>query len=154
MNVVIGNRNEELGNEVVKIIKSNGGDARFLKTDVSIENDVKNLTEFALKEFGEFNYAFNNSGLLGDVEPISVQDPKDSGYIVDVNIKGVIYCLHYQIKEMLKYASQNNPCSIVNNSSILSHAGYPALRFTVLQNMLLQDLPRVLLPNVQNHIFE
>ena len=30
MNVVIGNRNEELGNEVVKIIKSNG-DARFLK---------------------------------------------------------------------------------------------------------------------------
>ena len=87
MNVVIGNRNEELGNEVVKIIKSNGGDARFLKTDVSIENDVKNLTEFALKEFGEFNYAFNNSGLLGDVEPISVQDPKDSGYIVDVNIK-------------------------------------------------------------------
>ena len=28
---------------------------------------------------------------------------------------------------MLKYASQNNPCSIVNNSSILSHAGYPGL---------------------------
>ena len=127
MNVVIGNRNEKLGNEVVDIIKSNGGNAKFLKTDVSVENDVKNLTQFALDEFGEFNYAFNNSGLLGDVEPISDQNPKDAGYIVDVNIKGVIYCLHYQIKEMLKYASKDCPCSIVNNSSILSHAGYPGL---------------------------
>ena len=73
MNVVIGNRNEKLGNEVVDIIKSSGGNAKFLKTDVSIEKDVKNLTQFALDEFGEFNYAFNNSGLLGDVEPISDQ---------------------------------------------------------------------------------
>ena len=127
MNVVIGNRNEKLGNEVVDIIKSSGGNAKFLKTDVSIEEDVKNLTQFALDEFGEFNYAFNNSGLLGDVEPISDQSPKDAGYIVDVNIKGVIYCLHHQIKEMLKYATKNSPCSIVNNSSILSHAAYPGL---------------------------
>ena len=52
MNVVIGNRNEKLGNEVVDIIKSNGGNAKFLKTDVSVENDVKNLTQFALDEFG------------------------------------------------------------------------------------------------------
>ena len=101
MNVVIGNRNEEKGNEVVKIIKSNGGDAKFLKTDVSIENDVKNLTEFTLKEYGEFNYAFNNSGLLGDVEPISEQDPKDSGYIIDVNIKGVVYCIIIKLKKCL-----------------------------------------------------
>ena len=86
MKVVIGNRNVKLGEEVVEIIKSNGGDAKFIKTDVSIEKEVKNLIKFTLNEYGQFNYAFNNSGLLGDVEPISQQKPSDSSYIVDVNI--------------------------------------------------------------------
>ena len=54
---------EDICDTAVDIIKSNGGNAKFLKTDVSVENDVKNLTQFALDEFGEFNYAFNNSGL-------------------------------------------------------------------------------------------
>jgi NAD(P)-dependent dehydrogenase (short-subunit alcohol dehydrogenase family) len=124
---VIGNRNEEKGNEVVEIIRKNGGEAEFLKTDVSKEDEVKKLIDFTLDKYGEFQFAFNNSGLLGDVEPLASQKPEDSSYIVDVNIKGVIYCMHYQIDAMLKYASAENPCSIVNNSSILSHAAYPGL---------------------------
>ena len=124
---VIGNRNEEKGNEVVEIIRKNGGEAEFIRTDVSKAEDVKNLVDFTLNKFGQFQYAFNNSGLLGDVEPLATQKPEDSSYIVDVNIKGVIYCMHYQIQEMLKYAAPDNPCSIVNNSSILSHAAYGGL---------------------------
>jgi len=124
---VIGNRNEEKGNEVVEIIRENGGEAEFIRTDVSKAEDVKNLVDFTLNKFGQFQYAFNNSGLLGDVEPLATQKPEDSSYIVDVNIKGVIYCMHYQIQEMLKYAAPDNPCSIVNNSSILSHASYGGL---------------------------
>ena len=127
LKVVIGNRNEEKGNEVVETIKKNGGEARFVKTDVSKVEDVKNLIDFTLKEYGEFNFAFNNSGLLGDVQPLAEQKPEDSSYIIDVNIKGVVYCMHYQIAEMSKYASPDNPCSIVNNSSILSHSAYPGL---------------------------
>ena len=124
---VIGNRNEEKGNEVVEIIRKNGGEAEFIRTDVSKAEDVKNLVDFTLNKFGQFQYAFNNSRLLGDVEPLATQKPEDSSYIVDVNIKGVIYCMHYQIQEMLKYAAPDNPCSIVNNSSILSHAAYGGL---------------------------
>ena len=62
---VIGNRNEEKGNEVVDIIRKNGGEAEFLKTDVSKAEDVKNLVDFTLDKYGQFQYAFNNSGLLG-----------------------------------------------------------------------------------------
>ena len=87
---VIGNRNEEKGNEVVEIIRKNGGEAEFLKTDVSKADEVKKLVDFTLNKYGQFQYAFNNSGLLGDVEPIGTQKPEDSSYIVDVNIKGVI----------------------------------------------------------------
>ena len=87
LKVVIGNRNEEKGNEVVETIKKNGGEAKFLKTDVSKVKDVKNLIDFTLKEYGQFNFAFNNSGLLGDVQPLAEQTPEDSSYIIDVNIK-------------------------------------------------------------------
>ncbi len=38
--VVIGNRNSEAGNAVVKAIKDSGGEASFLKTDVSSQDDV------------------------------------------------------------------------------------------------------------------
>ena len=38
---VIGNRNEEKGNEVVEIIRKSGGQAEFLKTDVSKEDENK-----------------------------------------------------------------------------------------------------------------
>tara|TARA_B100000029_G_scaffold171554_1_gene167897 strand:+ start:27915 stop:28694 length:780 start_codon:yes stop_codon:yes gene_type:complete len=127
MKIVIGNRNTEKGEEVVEAIKKSGGDAKFIKTDVSIAEDVKKLVEFTLNEYGEFQYAFNNSGLLGDLEPLGSQSPESSSYIVDVNIKGVIYCLHYQIAEMLKYAGPEKKCSIVNNSSILSAEAYPGL---------------------------
>ena len=127
MKLVIGNRNEEKGNEVVDVIKQNGGEAKFVRTDVSTPEDVKKLIEYTLNEYGEFQYAFNNSGLLGDLEPITSQTPDKSSYIVDVNIKGVIYCLHYEIAAMLKYVSPSKPCSIVNNSSILSHNAYPGI---------------------------
>ena len=71
-------------------------EGRFVKTDVSKVEDVKNLIDFTLKEYGEFNFAFNNSGLLGDVQPLAEQKPEDSSYIIDVNIKGVVYCMHYE----------------------------------------------------------
>jgi NADP-dependent 3-hydroxy acid dehydrogenase YdfG len=38
--VVIGNRNSEAGNAVVKAIKDSGGEASILKTDVSSQDDV------------------------------------------------------------------------------------------------------------------
>ncbi len=94
---------------------------------MSIAEDVKALIDYTLSEYGEFQYAFNNSGLLGDLEPIASQAPDKSSYIVDVNIKGVIDCMHYQISAMLKYVNQSKPCSIVNNSSILSHNAYPGI---------------------------
>ena len=120
-------RNEEKADEVIKIIKKSGGEAKFLQTDVSIAEDVKALIDYTLSEYGEFQYAFNNSGLLGDLEPIASQAPDKSSYIVDVNIKGVIDCMYYQISAMIKYVNQSKPCSIINNSSILSHNAYPGI---------------------------
>ena len=48
--VVIGNRNREAGEAVVKAIKDGGGEASFLRTDVASEDDVKALVEEHVQE--------------------------------------------------------------------------------------------------------
>ncbi len=46
--VVIGNRNVERGEEVVELIKDDGGDASFLRTDVMSEDDIQALVAHAV----------------------------------------------------------------------------------------------------------
>ena len=61
--VVIGDI-DPAGNETVETIKRDGGEAIFVKTDVSNEEDVKNLIATAVKTYGGLHCAFNNAGVL------------------------------------------------------------------------------------------
>ena len=68
--VVIGNRNTDRGEEVVAEIRDNGGEASFLRTDVSVEDDVKALVDHAVSTYGGLHAAFNNAGIEGDIGPL------------------------------------------------------------------------------------
>ena len=61
--VVIGDV-DPAGDETVEAIKRDGGEAIFVKTDVSDEGDVKNLIATAVKTYGGLHCAFNNAGVL------------------------------------------------------------------------------------------
>ena len=61
--VVIGDV-DPAGAETVETIKRDGGEAVFVKTDVSDEGDVKNLIATAVKTYGGLHCAFNNAGVL------------------------------------------------------------------------------------------
>src|SRR5215472_7546083 len=61
--VVIGDV-DPAGSETVDEIKRNGGEAIFVKTDVSNEGDVKNLIATAVKTYGGLHCAFNNAAVL------------------------------------------------------------------------------------------
>jgi NAD(P)-dependent dehydrogenase (short-subunit alcohol dehydrogenase family) len=61
--VVIGDV-DPAGSETVEAIKRDGGEAIFVKTDVSDEGDVKNLIATAIKTYGGLHCAFNNAGVL------------------------------------------------------------------------------------------
>ena len=50
--------------ETVETIKRDGGEAIFVRTDVSDEGDVKNLIATAVKTYGGLHCAFNNAGVL------------------------------------------------------------------------------------------
>src|SRR4026208_1939747 len=61
--VVIGDVNPE-GAKTAELIKSDGGEALFVKTDVREPEQVKNLVATAVKTYGGLHYAFNNAGIL------------------------------------------------------------------------------------------
>jgi NAD(P)-dependent dehydrogenase (short-subunit alcohol dehydrogenase family) len=119
--LVIGNRNAKLGEAVVRAIEQAGGRAVFQATDVSKPEDVKALVDRAVREFGRLDLAFNNAGMDGEQVPLHEQDIEKASLLFDVNIKGVFYCMKFEIDQMLKTGGG----AIVNTSSIFGLNGYP-----------------------------
>ncbi len=119
--VVIGNRDATKAEEVVQLIRQTGGRAVFQKTDVSNAADVKALVERAVREFGRLDIALNNAGTDGQQAPLHEQDIEKASLLFDVNLKGVFYCMKFEIEQMLKTGGG----AIVNTSSIFGLNGYP-----------------------------
>ncbi len=119
--VVIGNRDMERGEAVVKAIQSDGGEASFLRTDVSSEEDVQALVEHAVSTYGKLDVAFNNAGVEGLIAPLTGQTDENYDYVMNINVKGVWLSMKYQIPQMLKTGGG----AIVNNSSVAGLIGFP-----------------------------
>lgn len=119
--VVIGNRNTERGQAVADEIRKAGGEALFVRTDVTREADVKALVEAALKAFGRIDAAFNNSGIEGTMGPLVEQTEANYRQVMDINVLGVLLCMKHQIPQMVKQGGG----AIVNNASIAASVGMP-----------------------------
>src|SRR5207245_10796630 len=61
--VVIGSRNAERGNEVVREIAEGGGQAVFQQCDVTVEEDVRTLMETAADAYGGIDVLVCNAGV-------------------------------------------------------------------------------------------
>jgi NAD(P)-dependent dehydrogenase (short-subunit alcohol dehydrogenase family) len=117
--IVAADSNVKGGEETVKIIKDAGGEAAFVKCDVTKEADVKAMVEKAVSLYGRLDYAFNNAGIGPDGArwPVTniVDMPEDYWEkTLDINLKGVFLCLKHEMKQMIKQKYG----SIVNTSSI------------------------------------
>ena len=117
--IVAADSNIKGGEETVKMIKKAGGEAYFVKCDVTKEADVKAMVEKAVSLYGRLDYAFNNAGIGPDGErwPLTniVDMPVDYwDKTININLKGVFLCLKYEIRQMTKQKYG----AIVNTSSI------------------------------------
>ena len=117
--VVVSGRREAEGNQVVQEIEAQGGKAKFIKADVTVESEVKSLVEQTVAAFGKVDVAFLNSGVFR-FSPISDQDADDLTNQLDVNVKGV----YYGLKHVANVLATNGG-SIVINSSVVSDKGIP-----------------------------
>lgn len=119
-NVVISGRREKEGHEVIAEIKKLGGEAIFVKTNVTKEGDVKAMIEQTLEKFGRLDFAFNNAGVEETLTPLPDQTEETYDQIMDINVKGVWLSLKHEIPAMLKTGGGG----IVNNSSIAGLVGF------------------------------
>jgi NAD(P)-dependent dehydrogenase (short-subunit alcohol dehydrogenase family) len=113
------------GSEAVEAIKRNGGEAIFVRTDVSDESDVKNLIATTVKTYGGLHCAFNNAGVLPPTKPLAEVDDATFDNVLAVDLKGVFLSMKYEIRQMLHAGGG----AIVNNASIaglIAEAGISA----------------------------
>ncbi|MDR2037756.1 MAG: glucose 1-dehydrogenase [Bacteroidales bacterium] len=118
--VIVSDIVPEGGEETVANIKKSGGEALFVKADVSKPEDCEKLVKEAVKNFGKLNLAFNNAGIGGASAPIGDYPVDAWDKVIKVNLSSVFYGMHYQIPQMLK----DGGGVIVNMASILGQVGF------------------------------
>ena len=100
--VVIGARNEEAGASVVQEVQEEGrGEALFIKTDVSVPEQVENLVNEAIKSYGRIDVLYGNSGVL----PTSTAPDttlETWRRCIDVNLSGNFYLAKYGIPALIE----------------------------------------------------
>jgi NAD(P)-dependent dehydrogenase (short-subunit alcohol dehydrogenase family) len=118
--VVVSDIDEAGGTETVRLIQAEGGNAIFVKTDVSQPAECEQLVETAVARFGRLDYACNNAGVGGESNAVADYSIEGWQKVVEVNLSSVFYCMKYEIPAMLHSGSG----AIVNMSSILGQVGF------------------------------
>ncbi|ULT54503.1 SDR family oxidoreductase [Neobacillus drentensis] len=114
--LVLAARREDRLNKLQEAIQTNGGQAVYKVTDVTSHEQMEELAELALKEFGKIDVLVNNAGVM----PHSFLYKKkvdDWNKMIDVNIKGVLYGIGAVLPTMREQKSGH----IINVSSVAGH---------------------------------
>jgi len=109
------------GEETVRMIREIGGEAHFVRCDVSRSPEVEALVDAAVRAFGRLDCACNNAGIGGAQTPTAEYPEEIWSRVLSVNLTGVWLCMKYEIPQML---SGGRGGAIVNMSSILGTVGF------------------------------
>ncbi|MGE7843686.1 SDR family oxidoreductase [Lysinibacillus sp. NPDC093712] len=118
--LVLAARREDRLIKLQQEIQNTGGLALYIVTDVSSHEQMEELADFALKEFGKIDVMINNAGVM----PLStVYEKKMNEWdtMIDVNIKGVLY----GIAAVLPSMRERKEGHIINVSSVAGHLVFP-----------------------------
>jgi len=99
--VVVSDINRLGGEETVSLITTGGGEAVFVKADVSKPDEVNVLISEAVNAFGRLDCACNNAGIEGKIAPLADQSVEDFDQVLSINLRGVFLCLQAEIRKML-----------------------------------------------------
>lgn len=118
--VVITDIASEAGEAAAERIRSAGGRALFVRTNVARESEVKHMVDTAIDKFGHIDVLYNNAGIMPDDDG-SVVDLSEASWdrIMDVNLKSTFLCSKYTIPHMVRQGSG----SIINIASFVAFLG-------------------------------
>jgi len=96
--VVLASRNKEKLKIVQKAISANGGNSKVIVTDVSNENDVKNL--YSKVDIERVDTVVNNAG-FGVFNKIHKMNSEEWDSQINTNLRGAFLMTHYISKSMI-----------------------------------------------------
>jgi len=118
--VVITDINQASGNQTVKEIKEIGGDALYIRHDVSKEEDWKQVADDTIKTFGKVDILFNNAGIY-IIKPVAEIELEEWNRLMSINVTGVFLGM----KHIMPLMAKQTKGSVINASSIAGLNGAP-----------------------------
>jgi NAD(P)-dependent dehydrogenase (short-subunit alcohol dehydrogenase family) len=119
--VVVADVDEQGGQRVVEQLCDQGGIASFVRTDVTIPQDVDVLVRTAVETFGGLHVLFNNAGIESEQVPTAEATLENWDRVIATNLTGVFLGMKYSIPAML----ESGGGSIVNTASMVGLIGFP-----------------------------
>jgi len=117
--VVVADWSEEGGQKTVEEIKAVGGEAVFIKTDVSKAADIDNMVSTCVSTFGKVDILYNNAGVasMGTIDKFTEEEWDK---VLAVDLKGVFLGCKRAIPEMEKQGRGK----IISTASIAGLVGF------------------------------
>jgi NAD(P)-dependent dehydrogenase (short-subunit alcohol dehydrogenase family) len=100
--VAVVDNQEDAGRDTVERIEQAGGEAMFVRCDVSEAGQVSHVVEQCVKVFGRIDCAMNCAGVLGEMAVTAECTEENFDRVMRVNLRGVWLCLKYEIRQMLR----------------------------------------------------
>ena len=113
--LVLSDVSEEAGGEVLSRIRQSGGDATFVQADLASEEDIRDLVNAAVTQYGRLDGAFNNAGVEQRNKPLAELTISEWDRAIRIDLTAVFLCIKYEVLAML----ESGGGSIVNTASSL-----------------------------------
>jgi NAD(P)-dependent dehydrogenase (short-subunit alcohol dehydrogenase family) len=117
--VVVADVQTAGGEETARQIKQAGGDAAFVRAEISQTQEVRSLIRQTLTLFGRIDFAHNNAGIEGVRARTAALKEEDWDRVIGINLKGTWLSMKFEIPEMLKQGAG----AIVNTASVAGQVG-------------------------------
>ena len=118
--VVVADFSESGGTETVRLVRASGGDATFVRTDISSESDAQAMVQHAVATYGRVDTLYNNAGIMPEEDHSVIDTPVEAwDLVMAVNARGVYLGCKYAIPRMLEQGAG----SVINVASFVAILG-------------------------------
>lgn len=118
--VVVAEYGEAAGTETVELVRAAGGEATFVRTDVSSETDAKAMVDHAIATYGRLDCLYNNAGVMPEADhSVTDTDVATWDAVMAVNVRGVFLGCKYAVPAMIAAGGG----SIINIASFVAIVG-------------------------------
>lgn len=121
MKVIVSDINTDKAMRVVNEIKAQGGEASFYRADVSKEEDVKALINYAVTIYGRLDGLVNNAGIAADNRPVHEYSIEEFDKLMSIDLRGVFMGMKVAVEAILK--SKSSGGFIINIASLAGILG-------------------------------